>query len=556
VAFQTIGGENSTDYIGTDNVDALFVLNDNSGKILVDAKGGNDVVDLTNESGVVGNTEVKLGEGADVLTMGANDTGNNRLSASTVNGGPGNDNITTEGALSTKIRGNEQDDDFFLLSNYTDTTINGNSGVDSFTIGVSAQNRGGTITLSDTKILGGSNNDGQMDFSDGTILAVDSVIQGGKGLDTITIGDLANGLSNFRVSGGADNDTIVVNNTNGNADGAQYNGAAGEDTFTFANTNAGNAVSKGGDAGDRYTISGTGSITAEGEAGNDVFAINGGQNAGVNRANARNIIIGGEGADTYSHSNLNSRRGQTYRVNSVSESAAAVTGTAVTFDTFSNTLSTNKASDGDILDLDTGGTGEELVGNRLNGDEVNAVTTFSDAVNAVAAGANPVTAAVQATASTANGMQTSTATSFAALKAQLDGGLTASVSNLNNTNTGRISLELIKIDAGSNDVATGIDGYYAILNNTNRILDSGDMMFRLSTDFAVATTTANGDGQLSTQAAVAGVTTILNPQFWATAAPVGGALGVISLQAGVQENGDRSAVAELTSMAGAIEAGF
>ena len=468
MAFQTLPGENGTDYLGTDNVDALFVLNDNSGKILVDALGGGDNVDLTNETGVVGNAEVKLGDGADTFTTGANDTNNNRLKDSTVNGGPGNDDITTEGAIGTKLRGNEGDDDFFLLSNYTNTTINGNDGQDSFTI-----TQGQTITLSDSKILGGSGNDGQMDFSNtnGSILAVDSVIQGGKGLDTITIGNLTAGLSNFRVSGGADNDTINVNNATGGADGAEYNGADGEDSISFGNTNAADAVSKGGNGNDRYTISGSGAISAAGEAGDDVFAISGGQNNGVNLANARNTIIGGEGADTYSHSNAASRRGQTYRVNAVSESAAATTGTAVTFDTFNNTLSTTKTNGGDILDLASGGTAEALVGNRLNGDQVQ----LNDA-----AGVEVLVGQFD-NADLVTGAEISV-TTFAALKTALDGNLVQSTSNLGDAdvNTGRISFQVVIVDGGTADVVDGIDGTYAILNNTNNILDSGDMMFSLA----------------------------------------------------------------------------
>ncbi|MCP4860274.1 MAG: hypothetical protein GY902_03415, partial [Planctomycetes bacterium] len=231
MAFTTTRGESGVDFIGTDGVDALFVINEpennvvsgGTGVITIDAKAGNDNVDLTNESGVTGNAEVKLGEGNDILTMGGNAVNRlNRLVDSFVNGGPGNDDITTEGTVSTKLRGNEGDDDFFLNSNYTGTTINGNSGQDSITLD-------GDITLSDTKILGGSGNDGQFDFSDtgNEILAVDSVIQGGKGLDTITIGDVTTGTTNFRVSGGADNDTILVQNTNEASDGVAYNGAAG-----------------------------------------------------------------------------------------------------------------------------------------------------------------------------------------------------------------------------------------------------------------------------------------------------------------------------------------
>jgi hypothetical protein len=502
VAFVTTPGENSTDYIGSDNVDVLFVLNDNSGKIAVDAKKGNDIVDLTNETGVVGNAEVKLGEGADILTMGANDTSNNRLSGSTVNGGPGNDNITTEGAVSTKIRGNENDDDFFLTSNYTDVTINGNAGVDSFTIGVSSTQRGGTVQLSNTKIKGGSDNDGQMDFSDGTLLAVDSVIQGGKGLDTISIGTLASGLSNFRVSGGADNDTIAVNNTNGSADGAEYNGADGEDAINFTDTNSADAATKGGNGNDRITIgtvatpaaavlapvaaaavnfsAGSGKITAAGEAGDDTFVINsivGVQAGTASSGGGKHTLTGGAGSDSYFiqnavTANANAltndvdRSALTIRINSVSESAATTSGTSATFDSFTGAPIDNSSAAAvagvpqyygfaDIIDIKSGGTGEELVGNRLNSDEVVNNGALADAAS----------------------------TTFAALKGALDGNLTASQSNFNNTNTGRISLQMVQV---FNATTTTLNGYYAILNNTNTILDAGDMMFTMATDSVAA----------------------------------------------------------------------
>jgi hypothetical protein len=457
LAFTTTTGENGTDYIGSEGVDALFVLNDNSGKILVDALGGGDNVDLTNETGVIGNAEVKLGEGNDIFTTGVNDTNNNRLKDSTVNGGPGNDDLTTEGTIGTKLRGNEGDDDFFIVSNYTNTTLNGNAGNDSFTIdsdgnltaaGIEA------VTLSDSKLLGGSGNDGQMDFTNGTILAVDSVIQGGKGLDTITIGDVTAGTSNFRVSGGADNDTINVDNTV--ADGVNYNGAAGEDEINFRAASTADAITKGGDGNDRFNILGSGDIAALGEAGDDTFTINNG--------GTESTLTGGEGADSYT---MTTADDTTFVFNAVSESAAATSGTTVTFDTFnSSVLNSNSGVAGtilnDVIDLSTGGTGEALVGNRLvNNNEV---------------------------LENANILSEDVAT-FAALKSNLDNGGTLVASNSNvdtdgdgvGNNVGQISLQLIEIDAGVDNTLQGIDGWYAILNNTNQIVDGGDMMFKLAT---------------------------------------------------------------------------
>lgn len=505
MAFQTIRGENGVDFIGTDAVDALFALNE-SGVKTIDALGGNDNVDLFDESGVVGTAEVKLGAGVDTFTMGINSTVTNRLSDSTVNGGPGNDNISTEGAVSTKIRGNENDDDFNLVSNYTNTTINGNSGVDSFTI-TDGNNLTGTdtITLSNSKILGGSGNDGQMDFegnADGnatSILAVDSVIQGGKGLDTIDIGVVATGTSGFRVSGGADNDTINVNNTNGESDGVSYNGAAGEDSINFTDTNAADAVTKGGEGNDRITIgtelavpavaaggaaivnpwiAGAGAISAVGEAGDDIFDINTvvtntvSGTAVASSTGGKHTIEGGAGGDVYdiqatpavaaNQIDASDREGLVIKINSVSDSAATITGTTVTFDSFTgeaidNTNAANSNGYGDVIDL-RGGSGEELVGNRLNTDEV---------IDNGFAGST-----------TTGQIADASYASFAALKTALDGNLAASDSNVANSNTGRISLEMIEVTAVAGGVAAG---YYAILNNTNTILDSGDMMFQMAT---------------------------------------------------------------------------
>ena len=462
LAFETIRGEAGVDFIGTDGVDALFALNE-PGTKFIDAKAGNDNVDLFDESGVVGTAEVKLGEGNDTFTMGVNSTITNRLSNSTVNGGPGNDNIATEGAVSTKLRGNEDDDDFYLQSNYTSTTLNGNSGNDSFTIGFSDAARGGNITLSDSKILGGSDADGQMDFTDGAILGVDSVIQGGKGGDTIQIGDISAGSSGFRVTGGADNDSITVSNTINSDLSTSYNGADGRDIITFTGLNAADAVTKGGAGDDRFVISGSGEILALGEDGDDYFTIDA-------FTTADHTLNGAAGADVYE---MFSGQAVIYQIPSVSDSAATLSGTSVGFDTFLTAI--DNSTFGDMIDI-TGGAAEELVGNRLTvGDEVSGAFGTQAAVDVF---------------------------SFDGLVNALDGALTPSVPEVGATNRGQISFDIVEV-ADTTGSATNIDGYYLVINNTNAILDSGDMMFQLASTTLVGATAEAGEIELAIEAAFA-----------------------------------------------------
>jgi Ca2+-binding RTX toxin-like protein len=510
--FQTIRGENGLDFIGTDSADALAVFNEDGTKI-VDAKDGDDSVDLFDVTGlnapdVVRNAVVKLGKGADQFSMGSSAAVSNRLDDSTINGGPGNDNFTTRGAIRVKLRGNEDEDDFELFSSYSDSTINGNSGADSFTITDQINGNGtDSITLINSKILGGSGNDGQMGFAANdnnvatTLLATNSVIQGGKGVDTITIGQLKTGTNDFRVSGGADNDTLIISNNNVFVEGVAYNGGGGDDVITFDANNAGDAITKGGDGNDRISIEdGTADITALGEDGSDIFSLNIMQDVGANAINStggNHTITGGGGADQYaleSAAGVNQDRSSTtFVINSVSDSPATVSGTEITFDAFTTaSVSSNPAgpSFGDVIDL-RGGVGEQLVGNRLNETAVD--TQFADEA-------------------TGTEILNVNATSFDAVKTALDtrtpiagitANLVASSSNVNDaaglaTNTGRIVVQLLKVDAGTALSADGaIDGYYMILNNTNQILDTDDMMLGLSTDFVAG---SNVDAAAVTEA--------------------------------------------------------
>jgi hypothetical protein len=170
---------------------------------------GNDIINVSNSTGTLGDITIKGGEGNDNISFdGAAGSNESVISSSSVNGGAGNDTIVLVGATSSKVRGNEGADNFTLGGNYTATTINGNAGTDSFGIAVNAQNAS-TLTLQSAKIHGGADNDGVMNFTNAAIAAagndiisaIDSTINGSVGVDNITIGNVGTAVG-FQVRGG------------------------------------------------------------------------------------------------------------------------------------------------------------------------------------------------------------------------------------------------------------------------------------------------------------------------------------------------------------------
>ena len=95
MAFETISGASGVDFIGTENVDVLFSLNE-AGRQSVVAAGGDDDITLENFTGVVGTATVRGGEGDDTITVGTGESGITRIADSSVNGGAGDDTITTD----------------------------------------------------------------------------------------------------------------------------------------------------------------------------------------------------------------------------------------------------------------------------------------------------------------------------------------------------------------------------------------------------------------------------------------------------------------------------
>jgi hypothetical protein len=597
VAFETIRGASGVDFVGTAGVDALFSLNE-TGSITAQGLAGNDTINVANTSGVVGTTTVRGGEGNDVITFQDNDAAAgdaitaSRLLNSSVNGGAGDDSISTEGSESTVIRGNENDDNFNIAGNYSNSTINGNVGEDSFTVA-------GAVVLSNSKFLGGDSNDGLMNFTGAAISsAVESTINGSKGNDSIQMGTIttANG---FTIFGGQGNDLIT--SINAGADGVVYSGDLGDDQITTGDAkdsvsggDGDDLIQTGGDkdtidagAGADIVLDGSGSDTVALGADNDAYTDGGGSDS----------ITGGLGADAYTL-NTTSTDDNNYIISAIADSAATLSGTSQGFDTFGASFTA------DLQHIDITSVGEALLGDAVKGsttvvteqdkmsfakgsdgvangandkainnvgvtqldpngnnsvldaagDAVTGVATFTataavgadTATNPAGVGYNNVAVAVgdevimsesgyilgvldddallaanKAVASdfsvasaqvgglaavagyTANNqlaentagtkftnttkiqtseILTSSVNTFAKLRSEFatlatgSNGLTASGNAAGGT-TNIISYDVVTVDDGT--TAAGIDGTYIIVNNTNNILDAGDLMFQV-----------------------------------------------------------------------------
>jgi Ca2+-binding RTX toxin-like protein len=341
VAFTTIPGAAGTDSIkfeGTAGVDALFALNQ-TGAITAEGLEGDDTIFIANSTGLVGTTTVVGGDGKDTIAFqdaaGANVA---RISNSEVKGSKGDDTITTVGAESSKIKGNADDDNFSLSGNYSNSVIAGNEGEDTFTIATTgaADAAVGSITLSETKIVGGKSNDGEMTFTagQGIVAAVNSTINGNDGDDAIQIGNISS-ASGFTVFGGQGNDLIT--SVNAGDDSAIYSGDKGDDQITTGNAKdsilGGEGVDRIRSGGDKDTIdAGAGNDIVTDQDGDDTVALGEGNDSYIDGAGS-DSITGGLGADTYTL-NTTATDNNNYIIGAKADSNAATSGTSRTFDTF------------------------------------------------------------------------------------------------------------------------------------------------------------------------------------------------------------------------------
>ena len=500
MSFTTIRGAGGVDvqFTGTDNRDILFAINE--GATSIDAAGGNDTIELVNTTGVVGAVTAKGGAGNDTIEALTTAGGgvHARLDSASITAGPGRDTITSLGSVSSVLKGNEGADNFSLSGNYTNSRIAGNQGQDSFTLAAA-------ITLEDTKIQGGSDNDGVMDFRDnggnaGITDAIDSTINGGKGVDFIQIGTVTSS-TNFSVFGGQDDDRIE--STNAGSDGITYAGDLGNDVLSI--TGNADATVNGGDGNDILIVTGNGANSIDMGAGNDTFTDGAGNST----------IAGGAGNDTATDAAGN----DTYDLGAGNDTATDAAGNdSYTTGAGNDTVTDNAGTDTYVLgdgndtftqaagngnDTITGGAGRDTYNGAANdGDDdfiftaisdsgaggtaggTTAAPTFTNTFDIFAAGsitagdeidisavsqslAGNTLAADELTGRT--NVAVATANTFAAIQTAVANQLTASSTGANST----IGVNLINVGAGA------AVGSYLILNNSNTVLDSGDMMFEI-----------------------------------------------------------------------------
>lgn len=451
LAFETIRGAAGVDFIGTDGADILLSLNEAGAKV-VDAKGGNDSITLDDATAVVGTATVKGGAGDDTILIGTAVVANNqitRLSGSSVNGGEGNDTITTRGVVNSTIRGNQGEDVFNLRGNYTSAVINGNSGGDVFNLDAAVQ-------LEDTKIVGGNSNDGQMILDSFDITAVNSTLNGNKGNDAIIIGGTAAGTNltatGFTVFGGQGDDTIqneFATVTSGNV--VTYSGDKGDDDIDAGVGNGSILGGEGndtlnGEAGKDTIEGGVGDDVIDGGAGDDVIKAEAGDDTIALNTGGEDTVTGGAGKDTYTGADV-----VDFVFEAIADSPATFSGAGATLESaFDDFTGFTFVAGVDDLVVDG-------VDNILAGSVATTVNN-NGAINIGAAGG--------------------TIHDAADIKAAIEAApLTASA-------LGTIQAYVVTVDATAlqDDGATAstlAGDIFVYLNDTNTIFSSGDMMVEM-----------------------------------------------------------------------------
>jgi len=257
LAFSTVQGSGGApdSFVGTSGVDAITII-DSLGNFFLGAQEANDVATFVsadiNDGGVITNATLKGGQGSDTFSANAGSgmavfnaafiNGNSDadnltfnsglLSASTVQGGQGNDNITVGGAGASS------------------SLINGNKDADTLLI---------NSAVSVSSVFGGQGNDTITQ----TAAATSSVVSGDDGNDAITTN--AQSVAGSTLNGGAGNDTI---NAAAATSSVEANGDDGNDVLT---SNAGRDTLNGGAGNDTIT-GGAGADNLTGGTGINQFA--------------------------------------------------------------------------------------------------------------------------------------------------------------------------------------------------------------------------------------------------------------------------------------------
>ena len=344
MAFTTVRSATGVDFIGTPGVD-VGTFFDESGRVAANGLGDADIISIFNSTGIQRTTTLNGFDGADTINVSVS------ISDSSINGNKGADTINLSGVIANSF-------------------VGGGDGADII--------QGGAQWLS-TLVHGGAGND--------TIFAASTLalatIMGYGGNDVINLN--SGSFNTISINGNEGDDNINGNGISVNLTGTNFiGGGAGNDVlnFTSATTDGGGAaLSKGfeltGGAGNDSIFGSTENDIIWGNADNDTIQGNQGKDtiyagAGkdtVNVTDSGDVITGGAGGDIFFKPGAAS---STFIINSIAESAAAITGTAaggtsnLTFDSFTGYT----FAAGDVLNI-------SAVTNQLAGSPYTGSSTTS-----------------------------------------------------------------------------------------------------------------------------------------------------------------------------------
>ena len=245
---------------GSDLNDKLTVSGGVDG-LSVDLADGDDAVEIFADSEDVTDTEIRVSEGDDLITViaaeeaGADFVGMPISLGDSLLGGPGDDTITlTDGLvqLTGAVKGNE-DDDTISVANVNGGTVNGNAGDDTINIGsatATAAGERGDSALTNGSVMGGQGDDTIAVNADVT----GSGIRGNEGDDAITVTGEFSGATTL--NGNAGDDTIDASGAEGDV---TVIGGSGDDTLSVGN---GQTV-RGGLGADTFVVAASGGVTIE-----------------------------------------------------------------------------------------------------------------------------------------------------------------------------------------------------------------------------------------------------------------------------------------------------
>ena len=284
MTFTTIPGSGSsaTTISGSASVDSVTISRASTESIFIGAQKANDTITF---DGPIERSKftIKGGQGGDTITFGGTTlissfiNGNSdadvfgstadaaKLSASTLKGGQGVDQIFVNSASTSVVNGNKQADTINLAGSLADSKLHGGGGNDTITVG--------NASLQNSLVKGDKGNDSislAILASAGRV-TTNSTTQGGEGNDTI---NAVLSTADLLLAGGTGADTIA-----GGTNTDTLNGGTGADSIQGNN---GADVLNGGDGNDNFVYTATADLFAtntlvdvlDGGTGTDAIAIN------------------------------------------------------------------------------------------------------------------------------------------------------------------------------------------------------------------------------------------------------------------------------------------